>query len=643
MAEIVTSLIPGHYPAAKQLTITFPGNARKAIITNGTQPPTITDVIAYDDGPITPVPPSSTNPGPTVKRPFLTVTQDGKGNVVYDGGFPKFYNRMLRVNNVWPASLPNQREQLPPAAQYLINELQFIANPKKVNLGNRKVLFVNNTYRTESYNIKGSYYAPAEGQPAGSKYTDDSFRDTLDAVCNIGGWVPTYYDCTDAGGPINLSTSYLDSFVAVVVFATYAVPNKAGSRFTEYFASNMAQFRRFGNGVAIITDHCGANYTSIKDALDRGTAFGADGTKIAQYYGVYFSGNIDRSPMSVGSIKAQLGTDHQLFAGMADSDYIYAGGSESMAIPETDNQNEVPANKSYVVNMDTAGVYRYNILVQMNDGSIITRNVRYVVLQGSDINMIDTLNRGPGAEGLVTYKEALDYSILVSGITESLFGQILIDNRPVGWFSTALADNSWVTSYAPLTGADTPILIKTGQVLSFQVSDPFEYIISAPIKLTSTDGYYASTNSISGLVNKLITDAFYSGNSYIRVTDDVAKYATRFYPAAKPYGVSAPGQWWKIAAKARTVFNPVQTMYPAKMKIYKDLATWNNTKPISGSVGDAVIIASDNSVYYWNDSDATWLLNTGKAQVLFGVGRLVVNLFDLTEWVIKSGTTVPKT
>lgn len=309
----------------------------------------------------------------------------------------------------------------------------------------------------------------------------------------------------------------------------------------------------------------------------------------------------------------------------------------------TDSQSEVPANVPYRVDMNVAGVYRYNILVQLDDGSTVARNVRYVVLQGSDINMIDTLNRGPGAQGLITYKDALDYSILVSGITESLFGQILIDNRPIGWFSTVLVNNSWVTSYAPLTGTDTPIMIKNNQVLSFQVNDPFEYIISAPVKLTGTDGYYATTNSVSGLVNKLLSNEFYSGIAYIRATDDMAKYATRFYPAAKDYGVSAPGQWWRIAAKARVLFNQTQTMYPARMKIYKDLATWNSNKPISGSVGDAVIVAGDNSVYYWNDSDATWLLNTGKAQVLFGVDRLVVNLLDNTEWVIKSGTTVPKT
>lgn len=69
--------------------------------------PALSEYIAYD----TLTPPN----------PFIAVTQDGLGRVVYDGGFPKFYNQEL------PGTYTNFA-QLPPQFKYLHNAINWVLN-----------------------------------------------------------------------------------------------------------------------------------------------------------------------------------------------------------------------------------------------------------------------------------------------------------------------------------------------------------------------------------------------------------------------------------------------------------------------------------------------------------------------------------
>lgn len=91
--DITISKPPGYYSPSVTVDVTWPPDARKAIVTRGSIPPVLTEILAYDKGPIGP--PGSTNATSStarVNRPFMAVTQDGNGNIVYDGGFPKYYN-----------------------------------------------------------------------------------------------------------------------------------------------------------------------------------------------------------------------------------------------------------------------------------------------------------------------------------------------------------------------------------------------------------------------------------------------------------------------------------------------------------------------------------------------------------------------
>jgi hypothetical protein len=78
MANLALSVDPGYYLAAQNASWILDPNVDFVSFTKDGPSPAISKYIAYD----TLVPPN----------PFIAVTQDGNGNVVYDGGFPKFYN-----------------------------------------------------------------------------------------------------------------------------------------------------------------------------------------------------------------------------------------------------------------------------------------------------------------------------------------------------------------------------------------------------------------------------------------------------------------------------------------------------------------------------------------------------------------------
>lgn len=80
MANLALSVAPGYYLEAQNASWVLGANVDFVSFTKDGPTPAISKYIAYD----TLVPPN----------PFIAVTQDGAGNVVYDGGFPKFYNNL---------------------------------------------------------------------------------------------------------------------------------------------------------------------------------------------------------------------------------------------------------------------------------------------------------------------------------------------------------------------------------------------------------------------------------------------------------------------------------------------------------------------------------------------------------------------
>lgn len=650
MADISVNIEPGQYFTSQSLTVTFPPNSRRAIITRDDRSPVLTEILAYDTGYLLPIP-SNPNPdigeGPIVERPFMAVTQDGRGNVIYDGGFPKFYNSHIRTANggSYPATLPTTLAGLAPACKYLLNALSFIANPRKTAQGNRKILFLNNCLRNGQYNILKSHYNP---DPLQNNAGDDGFRDTFDAVCNIGGWIPTYFDATSQGGaPIDVTLTTMEQYAAVVFLASRG-ENKAGeSWITPACTAAIAQYRAAGSGVAIITDHCSDNYTNLQDAITRGAIFGGDATKVAQHFGAYFSGDVARRPVQVAEIRRQIGLpgppeDHPLLAGMADSEYIFAGGSESLIIPELFENDVVDHEQPWSIAFTTPGTYRVNVLVQLDDGTIITKPMRFVIINPSDILLKDSFNRTV-TNTSQTYKPVIDYTLdTTANGTPTVTGEIRIDTMLVGYFTTSIVDGIANTSYQPLGGNGVPMPIQNGQVVKFAIKEPFEFTTSYTVTIPDRAPYANASTGISTFSKLIAEHPYFAGLNINQAYSDLTAFTDKCYTTARNIGTTILGLWWKVMGKARLPFMDSELL-PVRVKVYTTEAAWTAAKPAVGNIGDAVIIAANNKVYYWDNLPMTWSAHPNNAATLFTLQRKVVNLLDNSNWVIGTSSTTKVT
>ena len=162
---------PGLYSGSQNVILSYSSGL---IVKESTvQAPSNAKVIAYD----TLTPPN----------PFIAVVDDGRGRVVFDGGFPKFYNSSW--NNA------TSYTQLSAAHAYMHNAMNWVINKDKVRLGNKKILVFNDG-------------------PSSYDYT--TFNTTLDGIAAVAGFTLTHKNRTNYGGAaaVDISYSELDSYAA---------------------------------------------------------------------------------------------------------------------------------------------------------------------------------------------------------------------------------------------------------------------------------------------------------------------------------------------------------------------------------------------------------------------------------------------
>lgn len=74
-SAVTVDVVPGYYLENQTINVAFNESVESVAINKDGTPPSISKYIAYD----------TLNP----PNPFISVTEDGAGRVVYDGGFPK--------------------------------------------------------------------------------------------------------------------------------------------------------------------------------------------------------------------------------------------------------------------------------------------------------------------------------------------------------------------------------------------------------------------------------------------------------------------------------------------------------------------------------------------------------------------------
>ena len=305
--------------------------------------PTLSEYIAYD----------TLNP----PNPFIAVTQDNRGNVVYDGGFPKYYNIYWNGATSFAG--------LTGAGKFFYNTLNFIANKEKVKNGNKKVLILGDAVPGESYPIRS-------GESMG-------FVTTFSRVCALAGFTPTFRDRNQytPAGMLNPDKAELDQYCSVIIMSSDYY--NAFGRLTPAAVKALLEFREAGNGVFMITDH-GPVISKINNSGKLDVEFAATGkyigffstaNQLAAEFGAYFSGDYDRFPVNVGFIRENYG-DHVLYNNMTNAQSIHAGYSESRVFI-ADYRRWKPDELPPLELED--GCYNIQILAKMKDGSVEIQRV----------------------------------------------------------------------------------------------------------------------------------------------------------------------------------------------------------------------------------------------------------------------------
>lgn len=433
---------PSVYSSAKQISATVSDDVAEVLYTTDGTSPSLAKYLAYDNK--------------TPPNPFIAVVEDGKGNVLFDGGFPKWYNAR------WDSSA-SVFSDLDARFKYLCNALEYIANPDKISQGNKNILIVGDTDKGSNYSVAGT-----EGT---------SFKTTFAGACNIMGFTPTFKTKSDYGGQLDMDYSELNQYCALIVMSSTSTSARL---ITEGCVNDILISREQGNGILMVTDH-GASVPSL-DAAKNSTYSGFFRTAnyIATNLGAYFTGDVNRVPVNVGFLRSEYGT-HPLWNNISDSEDIYAGGSESsVVVPAT---SPFPPTSIPPINLSTDGYHTYRYLMRLNDGSIVTESYTYGLNVSELVEVYDSGGVPVSKLGPTNYRQ-IEYDFnVIPGSLGSLSGLIKRNNSVVGEFTHDGNEFNVVHySYDGLTP-----YVNTGDTIVIQITDPLEYVKTIPVLRNQRD------------------------------------------------------------------------------------------------------------------------------------------------------------
>jgi hypothetical protein len=594
MAYATPDLAPGYYLEGITVNVDFDQSVINVVQNLDGIPPALSKYIAYDT--LTPA------------NPFLAVTQDGRGNVVYDGGFPKFYN-----SSGSPAGSTTFAE-LNGAGKFFYNAMNFIANASKVAAGNRKILIVGDK-TVSPYWVKGSEAS--------------DFFNTFSLLGSVGNWTFTFKDANDWGGNINFDLAELEQYVAVVVMSSLS---DGSVRITNNAVTDLVTYRANGSGLMFITDH-GRDVTSTTDALTPATnTFFNMANKVMVNFGAWFSGNIDRSPVNVGYLRTTYG-DHPLYNGLLDSEDIYAGSSESRVYVTT-YPELLPGNVP-VVEITEPGTHRINLLVELTDGSVHTYQLVYVIATGAIVAFRDASDTIDVNELNIAYSDVFDpvqSPIVIRGTDlGTLTGTIKRNGVVIGELLFEQTGGQTVKLFA----GDSPIRVSNGDVIEAKITSPFEF--TSTLTVSRFQPQIESDTGLAEVIRKL--DSASSDNRRTTLTRAVSAINSARPEVQLPYRPS-PAEMLNFI---RRYMRNEEILPPVTVRLYADNTALNNalssyapTDPNLFTLGDVLL----NQVYRYNTS---WSLLSGRTlHSVFGAPRVLINELDSAQYRLNlNGTITP--
>ncbi len=237
-------------------------------------------------------------------NPFISIVDNPNGGrLMFDGGFPKFYNN--RVSD-WDDM--KKFKDLPTQFKFMHNVVKWVGETHK---NRNKVLIYGDRSGSETTTSYGVLSRANSG-----------FYYSIPKTVEIAGFKTRVRDHKDYGGvygikKAHISLSELNKYSAVVVMSSggwESLDSETANNFTTYINN--------GGGVYIITDH---------------DWFQPTGNQILKKFGSEFYGNVNRTGSDpayrLSNVWSKLsGTEyasgHMLWDGLNSSDSIPAGGSE---------------------------------------------------------------------------------------------------------------------------------------------------------------------------------------------------------------------------------------------------------------------------------------------------------------------------
>lgn len=417
-ASIALTPAPG-LTLQTNLSISISGSGYSTILASTTSQPTFAKNIAYDE----------------FGNPFLSVVQDGKGNVFFDGGFPKYYNNTWSPTYTTFGALTNQLKLLYNAMKWCSEGNQTPSN---------KILLFGDALVGEPYAVKDT---GANG-----------FTTCITGVGNLAGYSVTTVDLSDFPLSSTITYEYLSQFASVIFLSSSTINwDTAAPRLSAASLANIATYRQQGGGVLVVTDH---------------NVFQTLANQVSNLFGCSFSGNVDRHPVSVDALVAAYGM-HPLWANMTGS--VYAGGSEGIVtIPAMTPFN--PATDR--INLSGAGYKTVYLTISDTSGTVTTYAYSYAM------NVPDPVS---GTLATATSYKYLDlpFEIIRLNNTDTK-GTISVGDTLIGSFSKALTGNTSKTfTYAQ----PKPYLTVNKETVNvaININVPVTYNKVYPVTLTPVD------------------------------------------------------------------------------------------------------------------------------------------------------------
>ncbi len=246
-------------------------------------------------------------------NPFISVVDNaGGGKLIFDGGFPKYYNTN------WDNSPQDSFENLTSQFKFMHNIVKWIGDTHKSR--GKILLYGDRVEGNTHYHVKetGTY----------------GFARSIPSTIEMAGFTAVVKDYQDYGGvycetqKAEMSLEEMNKYAAIVVMSSGGCDSLSDSS-----VNNFTTYVNNGGGVYIITDH---------------DSFQPTGNQILRKFGSEFYGNVNRTPdnnaYKLSTIWSNLsgteyGQNHELWTGFSSTDSIPAGGSEGnvrLFTPQTD-------------------------------------------------------------------------------------------------------------------------------------------------------------------------------------------------------------------------------------------------------------------------------------------------------------------